>query len=191
METAAPCVTTVPLFPEAEIRSLRGTVLSNRAVELHSEVVRLRDVAVSAVRRTIDAAVALGQIFDEAFRRYDGEFRDWLLATYGENAEGRPNFHEQTARRYRTLFNKRDLIYRPDGLDPECRTLTDAMIKCEIIPAAAPVPQPPPAQTFFRINTHFSEVPPEKWPREIQLAYLQETEPIVKTRDRLTQLVLA
>jgi len=163
---------------------------------LNERVARYYHLTLTAVSRAVEIAqvsllyaMALGQVFDIAFRRHTGEFADWLRAASGEDGEGRSKISTITAFRYRTLYLKRDMLFPKDGSEPTCRTLQEAYIKVGLLPAPQPADVPDITPPVFRLTFKTPEIPPDQWPPADRRDFLERTQPIVDLREKLAALV--
>lgn len=188
--SAAPTLT---LLADEVVRRMPDSAMGRRIIELNTELLRFQAIAASAGSFTVRHAVALGQLFEEMFRRYEGEFGEWLRCAVGEDLEGRPRLSEDTARRYRTLWKKRDSLFPPDGSEPECKSLTEAYIKVGLIPAPVKSAESPSSvgQPLFKLMYVSQADAMATWPKSELQALLDRTEPIVRDRERARSILEA
>lgn len=188
MANSDPAPVVLALIEDDKIRALPDSDLARRVVEINTGFEHFQAIAASAASLTVRHAIALGQIFAEAFRRHEGEFADWLSCAVGENAEGKPRICEKTALRYRTLWHKRDRLFPADGSEPECRTLQEAYIKCGLMPAPLTTDPAPADTAAFRVSFTLPPLAPEQWAPADRRAFLEKTEPIAQLREKLAAL---
>jgi hypothetical protein len=185
----SPASVVVALVEDGELRGMPDSALAERLVGLFDGFNKWLAVAGSAVSWTVRHAVAMGQVFSEGFRRHDGEFGDWLRAVVGEDAEGNPRISVDTARRYRTLWAKRDLLFPADGAEPHFRNLSEAYTKVGLLPMPVRDGKSDPMERpLFRLSFTVPEVAPELWPPAERRSFLERTEPIAQLRERLVAL---
>lgn len=179
------------LLADKEARALTSDQIVERLTGLHSTFEEIRTLAISTATAALLHGVAMGQLLTVAFGRFEGEFEKWLETTVLD-PEGKPLMSDLTARKYRRLFEKRDSIFPPDDSMPQCRTLTDAYIKTELLPdrpeGAETMPQPIP---FFRLNFVHSDIDPGEWPAEKRAEFMSKTAPIAEMRDKVLALQAA
>ncbi len=164
----------------ATVREMESSALSLRAREIFTGLTYFQAIAISAGSHTVRHAIALGQIFEEAFRRFSGEFGKWLTEAVGEDEHGQQRLSEQTARRYRTLWRKRDRIMPADGGVPTCKSITEAYIKCGIIPDPLPGNGSGEKEHLLRLTFAAPSIPIEQWPPAHVRDFLTKAEPIVE-----------
>ncbi len=178
METPAISFPAVAPLGDDEIRNPPEQALNDRLRSLHGNLKSAVALAVTAGMNSLCYAIAIGQIFHEAFRRHEGSFAAWLAFAVGEDAEGRPALSEQTARRWRTLWLKRDLIFPADGSQPTCRNLQEAYIKVGIMPAPQPIENATSTAPAFRLTWSTPAADIATWSPADRTAYLTKAEPI-------------
>lgn len=170
---------------------MTGDQIVARLTGLHSTFEEIRTLAISTATAALIHGVAMGQLLTVAFGRFEGEFETWL-ETSVLDTDGKPLMSDETARKYRRLYEKRDAIFPPDESAPACRTLTDAYIKTELLPdrpeGAETMPQPTP---FFRINFVHSDIEPGDWPAEKRAEFMAKTAPIAELREKVEALQAA
>lgn len=170
------------------VRDLPLSALVHRAKELNSGLEYHVQLAVEHGAASVGHAIALGQVLEDTARRYKGEWEEWFEAALGSKGEN--VICLRTAYRYRALWNKRDKLVPSDGSEPECRSLTDAFIKCGILPAPPPAEKgEPPSPAVFHLVYNHSTTPPEEWSAEERQAYLDKTAPIVEMRAKVEACV--
>jgi len=179
--------TSVAVYEDGKISDISTADLGRRVIELNTEFHRFYQIADSAQQGTIVAAVAMGQIFDEASKRFDGEFFEWVTATTGGKIS------RTTAYNYRILWRQRARIFPPDGSAPTCRTLTDALIKVGLITDREETdPKPKGSALPWKLTfVHTSSIPPEKWHEADRLAFLTATQPVADLRAKIEALKAA
>jgi hypothetical protein len=154
-----------------------------------AKIGELTVIAISAASNALQYAVKCGQILEEAFRRHDGEFADWLACNIAEKADGKKLICEDTARKWRTLWRKRDQLYPPDGGEPLARTITEAYIKLGLIPEPIQTePDPHAVKPVFHLTFSATVGDVEKWPPAERRAFLTKAEPIVRAYERALEL---
>jgi hypothetical protein len=153
-----------------------------------TKVGELRTIAISAAANALHYAVRCGQILEEAFRRHEGEFGEWLAANIAEH-DGAKLISEETARKWRTLWRKRDNLFPPDGREPLARSITEAYIKLGLIPEPLETePDPHAVKPCFHLTFSTSAQDVEKWPPAERRAFLTKAEPIVEAYNRALEL---
>lgn len=175
----------ITLLEDDSLRHMPDSAIGQRLIELNAGLLHFQAIAASSGSLTVRHAVALGQLFEEAIRRHEGGFGEWLEHTTGEDSEGNPRICRMTAFRYRTLWKKRESLFPADGSEPECRSLTEAYIKVGLIPAPQQGSQEDANKPLFRLTFSVPKTPIEDWPEADRLTFLQKSEPIAEMRARL------
>ncbi len=158
------------------------------AAQVHIE--HLAELAISAASQALRVAIASGQALEILFRRHEGEFAEWLAGAIPKKADGGELLCEKTARRYRTLWKKRDILFPPDGSEPPCRSLTEAYIKLGILPEPEAAEHDPNAvHSAFRLSYSLPSGDPETWAPADRRAFLTKAEPIVEAWNRARELI--
>jgi hypothetical protein len=179
----------VALMPDEALRKLPHEQLKAKIHTIHAQLGGCVQIAVAANSAAIYHAVALGQVLAEAMHRYEGEFEEWLDSIVERDAEGKPALSVTTARRYRTLYEKRFKIFPVDGSEPPPRNLVEAYIKAGILPEPQPGEADPHAiKPLFRLTFALPTVPPEDWPPAERRAFLTRTEPLLEMVARVKAL---
>jgi hypothetical protein len=181
METNFAAVTIVETD---KLREQPDSQLAARINELNTALEGCQQIAIAACAHTVHHAVALGQVLEEGMRRHAGEFKEWLKSTVARDEDGKPRLSYDTALRYRTLWKKRDLIFPPDGGEPAARNLTEAYIKCGLLPEPESGESGEKQETFFRLSFVAPATPIEEWPPGEVKAFLERTRPIEELRER-------
>lgn len=182
---SSPTPVVTELLAPDRIREIPDTELGRLVLELNTSLRQAHAIAMSAGSMTVRYAVAMGQIFQEAFRRHQGEFGEWLRAAVGEDPEGNMRISVETARRWRTLYEKRDRLFPVGEEAPECRTMTEAYIKVGLLPAPAPDEHPNAGQKIFRLTFTAPAVSPEEMPAADRREFMVKAEPIVQLYEKL------
>ena len=177
------------LLPDDRLASTPDSHLLSRIAAGETQLQNLCEIAISAASQSLRIAIALGQCFEQLFRRHEGEFSEWLAGALPKKADGSDFISEETARKYRTLWRKRDQIFPPDDSEPACRSLTEAYIKVGILPEPEESDRDPNnVQSQLRLSYHLPDGDPETWPPAERRAFLTKAEPIVRAYQRAMEL---
>ena len=186
--SSAPCAS-LAVIEDDVLRDLPPPQIAARLNSTFAQFTQAQAIAASAGSMTVRAAVAMGQLLEEAFRRFEGDFAAWLAASVPHGEDSEPVISESTARRWRTLWKKRDLLFPPDGGEPTAKTLIEAYEKCGLIPARVPSDAPKGEAPLYRLQFSPPSVPPEKWPKATLLEFVQQTEPLFLVRQKALALL--
>ncbi len=181
METPDANPNVLTLLDDKELSKAPDSHLLARVAAGEPQVQHLVAIITSAGSQAIHIAVSMGQCLEVLFKRHEGEFTEWLSMAFPLKPDGSDYISDDTARRYRTLWRKRDLVFPPDGSPPTCRNLTEAFIKVGAIPepdenTRDPHQLPPP----FRLSFHLPEGDPSNWAPAVRRDFLTRAEPVAK-----------
>lgn len=141
-----------------------------------------RALAVSACRHTVDRAIELGELFDEAAARFPGNYEEWCSAHF-------PGISKMTAWRFRQCWQQRDRILG----DPELATLKDAYVRLGLLPPPAPTDEAPPREpSLYTIKLSIDEGKPiDTWSPLDLREFLDQTARIADLRAQAESRLLA
>ncbi len=171
---------------ESDPRDIPDSQLAARINTQNFALVERVQIAATAASQAVWLAILIGQACEIAMARHEGDFGTWLKSVVAHDPEGNPLLSESTARKYRMLYRKRDLLFPADGSAPPPRNISEAYVKIGLMPEPeASERDEKSVRPLFRVNYTLPDVPAEKWPAAEKRAFLERTQPIVDLREKL------
>ena len=173
----------------ANIRNVPDNQLVSSLILGISRVGECVQIAISAGASALNYAIDCGQIFEEVFRRHQGEGQAWV-DSYIVGPDGKPLICVRTMQNWRSLWKNREILFPADGSEPPVKNLTEAYIKIGILPDRIEGETGEKGgNSLFRMSFSAKESDLSKWPAAEIRAFLTKGEPFFRMYQAAKDLV--